>query len=70
MPPVFKTLISLCVWLLFVKGLLLIPVTIYTFGQSFLRNEPTPIVGVVSCAAGTLALVSSCVAAWVRRVVE
>ena len=53
-------------WLLFVKGLLLIPVTVWTFLRAYRAGEQTPAVGVASCAAGTLALASACVAAWLR----
>ncbi len=70
MPPNFKTIISTSVWLLFIKGLLLIPITVYTFSRSFLNGEPTPMVGVVACAGGTFALLSACLAAWIRKVVD
>ncbi len=70
MPPIFKTIISISVWLLFIKGLLLIPVTFYTFGQAFLNGEPTPMVGVMACAGGTFALLSACCAAWIRKVAD
>ena len=70
MPPVFKAILSAATWLLFIKGLLLVPVTVYTFGRAFLNGEPTPMAGVASCAAGTLALVSACVGAWARKMVD
>jgi hypothetical protein len=70
MPPIFKAVISVSVWLLFAKGILIAPVTVYTFSQAFLNGEPTPMAGVVSCAAGTLALVSACIAAWIRKIVD
>lgn len=70
MPPIFKTIISVSVWLLFIKGLLLIPVTVYTFGRAYFNGEPTPLVGVVTCAAGTFALVSASLAAWIRKIVD
>jgi len=41
-------------------------VTIYTFAAAYLSGEPTPIVGVASCAAGTFALTMTCVAVWIR----
>jgi hypothetical protein len=70
MPPIFKAIISLSVWLLFIKGVLLVPITVYTFSHAFLNGESTPMVGVVACAAGTLAFVSACVAAWIRKIVD
>lgn len=53
--------------LLFTKGPLLVPVTVYTFTRAYLAREPTPLVGVASCAAGTFAFAMACFAAWVRR---
>ena len=70
MLPIFKAIVSVSVWLLFIKGILIMPVTIYTFSQAFLKGEPTPMVGVASCAAGTLALVSACLAAWIRKALD
>ena len=70
MKSIFKTIISISIWLLFIKGLLLIPVTIYTFIQAFLNGEPTPLAGVLACAAGTFALVSACFAVWIRKIVD
>lgn len=59
-------LVEAATWLLFVKGLLLVPVTVWTFARAYRAGERTPAVGVASCAAGTLALASACVAAWIR----
>jgi hypothetical protein len=70
MPPVFKKIISISVWILFIKGLLIASVTMYTFGRAYLAGETTPMVGVVACAAGTFAFSMSCVAAWIRKKVE
>lgn len=53
--------------LLFVKGLALVPVTIYTFARAYRAGEGTPATGVASCAAGTFALGMTCVAVWIRR---
>jgi len=44
------------IWLRFLKGLALVPVTIYTFAAAYPSGEPTPIVGVASCAADMFAL--------------
>jgi hypothetical protein len=59
-------LVEAATWLLFVKGLMLVPVTVWTFFRAYRAGEPTPAVGVASCAAGTLAITSACVAAWIR----
>jgi hypothetical protein len=60
-------IVDVSVALLFVKGLLLVPVTIYTFTRAFLAREPTPAVGVASCAAGTFAFAMACLAVWIRK---
>jgi len=70
MPPVFKTIVSVSVWILFLKGLLIALVTIYTVGRAYLAGETTPMVGVAACAAGTFAFIMTCVAAWIRQKVE
>lgn len=62
-----RAVVDVSVWLLFAKGLLLVPVTIYTFARAYLAREPTPAVGVASCAAGTFALAMACLAVWIRK---
>ena len=60
-----RVIVDVAIWLRFLKGLVLVPATISTFAAGCLSSEPTPIVGVASCAAGTLALMMTCVAAWI-----
>ena len=66
MPPVFKTIINISVWLLFIKVLIVL-VTVYTVGRAFMAGEATPMAGVAACAAGTFAFGMTCVAAWIRH---
>lgn len=66
MPPVYKKLIDAAIWILFIKALLLIPVTFYTIGKAFLAGEPTPMAGIISCAAGTFAFGMASFVIWVR----
>jgi hypothetical protein len=70
MSPKIKTIITMSIWLLFIKGILLIPVTFYTIGQAYISGESTPLVGILSCAAGTFAFISACIAAWIRKAVD
>ena len=70
MPPVFKTIISASVWILFVKGVLIAAATLYTAGKALLDGETLPMVAVASCAAGSFAFILACVAAWIRKKVE
>ncbi|HSG85612.1 MAG TPA: hypothetical protein VLA23_04665 [Candidatus Limnocylindrales bacterium] len=62
-----RAIVDVSVALLFVKGLALIPVTVYTFARAYRSGEPTPATGVASCAAGTFALGMTCVAVWIRK---
>ncbi len=70
MPPIFKTIVNVSVWILFIKGILLAFVTFYTFGSAYLSGEGTPIAGIASCAAGTFAFIMACIAVWIRRKLE
>ena len=67
MRAVDRAIVDASIGLLFVKGLLMVPVTIYTFARAYRAREPTPAVGVASCAAGTFAFAMASVAVWVRR---
>ena len=66
MPRTYRVIVDVAIWLLFIKGVALVPVTVYTFAAAYLAGEPTPAVGVASCAAGTFAFAMACVAVWIR----
>lgn len=66
MRAVYIKIMEISIWILFIKGLLLIPVTFYTLGKAFLAGEPTPLAGVISCAAGTFAFGMACFVIWMR----
>ena len=70
MQPAFKTIVNASIWILFIKGILLMLVTFYTFGRAYLNNGETPIVGIASCAAGTFAFSMTCIAVWIRKKLE
>lgn len=70
MPAAFKTVINISVWILFIKGLLIAFVTIYTVGRAFVAGETLPIVGVAACAAGSFAFILTYVAVWLRKKIE
>lgn len=70
MRPAHRTVVDMSIWLLFVKGLCLVPVTIYTFARAYRAGEATPAVGVASCAAGTFAFGMTCLAVWIRTRLE
>jgi hypothetical protein len=67
MSPVFKTIVNASVWILFVKGILIAMVTVFTFTRAYIEGEATPLVGVAGCAAGTFAFTMACVAVLIRR---
>ena len=67
MPPIFKTIVTACVWILFIKGVLIALVTMYTMSRAYLVGEATPMVGVAGCAAGTFAFAMTCYAAQIRH---
>jgi predicted Rdx family selenoprotein len=71
MSPIFKTMLNLAIWILFFKGLALIPVTLYIAGQALSTGGTTlMMVGLASCAAGTFAFTMACVIIWIKHQVE
>ena len=70
MPPVFKNIINISVWLLFLKGLLAVCLTIYAVMLALMNGETIPMVAVGGCAVGSFAFVLACVGAWIRQKVE
>ena len=66
MPRAYRVIVDVSIWLLFIKGIALVPVTVYTFAAAYLAGESTPAIGVASCAAGTFAFGMACVAVWIR----
>ncbi len=67
MPPIFKAVITISVWVLFIKGLLAALITVYTIGRAIMAGETLPMVGVAACGVGSVALILTCVAAWLRQ---
>ena len=69
MPPIFKALITISVWLLFIKGCVgIILATI--INMSAMSGESPPMAGAVVCAVSSFAFILACVAAWIRKKVE
>ena len=67
MPPIFKALISITVWILFVKGCLGILAGTITVSMA---GAAPPLAGVAECGVGVIALVLAAVAAKLRQMVE
>ena len=70
MPNIFKTIINISVWMLFLKGFLAVALTIYVTLKAFIDGDPIPMLAAVGCAVGSFAFTMACVAAWVRQKVD
>ncbi len=67
MPGIFKTIINISVWMLFLKAVLATLVTLYFLIKVFVDGTDLPMVVVVSCAVGCFAYILACLAAWIRQ---
>jgi hypothetical protein len=71
MSPIFKTMLNLAIWILFFKGVALIPVTLYLAGQALMPGgSELMMTALASCAAGTFAFTMACVIIWIKHQVE
>ena len=70
MSPIFKTILNITIWILFIKGLILIPITLYTTGQAYLTDGTMSMVGLASCATGTFAFTMACIIIWIKHQLE
>ena len=70
MPPIFKALITISVWLLFIKGCVGMIVAGLIITSAMLAGEPIPITSGIECAVSSFAFILACVAAWLRKKVE
>jgi H+/gluconate symporter-like permease len=71
MPSIFKKLVSISVWVLFIKGLLDIVVGGGSAWASVVRGGGgNPALGVMVSGLGVTALILACVAAWLRKKLE
>ena len=55
MRPAYTRLVDASICLLFVKGLLIVAVTIYAFARAYLARQATPAVGVAGPSAQPVA---------------
>jgi hypothetical protein len=70
MSPIFKTILNITIWILFIKGIVLIPITLYTTGQAYLNQGTMSIVGLASCATGTFAFTMACIIIWIKQQIK
>jgi len=70
MPPIFKALITISVWLLFIKGCVGIILNSMIIMSAMSAGESAPMASAVLCAVSSFAFILACVAAWLRKKVE
>jgi hypothetical protein len=70
MPAIFKRIINISVWVLFIKGLLDGVVGAYAACRSVITGRGNPMVGLAATAVRAAALILACVAAWLRKKLE
>lgn len=70
MPPIFKSFVTISVWLLFIKAWLISFVAAYTILMAMGTGKTPPMEGVVACLAGGVEFILACVGAWLRKKLE
>ncbi len=69
MPPIFKALVTISVWLLFLTGCMGVIITGIVMLSAMTAGK-TLMEGLVSCAATSFAFILACVGAWLRKKLE
>jgi hypothetical protein len=67
MPNIFKTIINISVWMLFLKAVLATLVTLYFLIKTLVDGTFLPMVVVASCAVGCFAYILACIAVRIRQ---
>jgi len=67
MPPIFKALVSISVWVLFILGWVATITTGVMMAMSGMAGELPPMVAVVNGSAGGAFFILACVAAKIRQ---
>jgi len=70
MPDKFKAVITIAVWVLFIKGLLSIVVGTTMGAMASMGGALVPMGSVALCSEGIVALILACVGAKLRQMVE
>ena len=70
MPPIFKAIITISVWVLFIKGLLSVVVGTIMVAIASMGGAASLLAGVALCSEGIAALILAAVAARIRQKVE
>jgi hypothetical protein len=69
MPSIYRIFIDIIIWVLFIKGLVLIPVTIY-LSKAYLSGQAASMEPLSTCVAGTIALAMASAAIYVRHKIQ
>lgn len=67
MPPIFKGIVTVSVWILFLKGLLAVVMTLYVLGRTLFAGESLYMVAAAGCAVGAFAFILACIGVWIRQ---
>ena len=70
MPPIFKALVSISVWVLFIIGWIATITTGIAMGSAMSADETMPMEAVANGSAGGVFFIFACVAAWLRKKLE
>jgi hypothetical protein len=70
MPPIFKALITIIVWSLFIIGCIATITTGIVMASTNEMPQTMPLAAVVNGIGGCFAFILACVAAWLRKKVE
>lgn len=66
MSPIYGTIIDIIIWILFFKGLVLMPITGY-LTKAFLSGQAAAYEPISACVAGTFAFSMSCVVIFIKH---
>jgi hypothetical protein len=67
MPHIFKSIINICVWFLFLKGCVAVVLTLYTVAKILVDGDKLSNRWEAACAVGAFDFILACVAAWIRQ---
>jgi len=70
MPNIFKALISISVWVLFIVGWCATLTTGIMMVRASMADEIPPLVAVANGIGGSFSFILACVGAWLRKKVE
>ena len=70
MPPIFKAVITISVWVLFIVGWCATISTGIVMVSTSEMPQTMPMAAVVNGIGGCVAFILACVAAWIRKKVE